>query len=70
MSVAFLYPGQGAQVPGMLHQLSDRAETTSTLQESSQVLGRDVLTLDTEQALSSTVAVQRDVPRAGSKRRK
>jgi malonate decarboxylase epsilon subunit len=33
MSVAFLYPGQGAQVPGMLHQLSDRAETTSTLQE-------------------------------------
>ena len=58
MSVAFLYPGQGAQVPGMLHQLSDRAETTSTLQESSQVLGRDVLTLDTEQALSSTVAVQ------------
>ena len=45
-------------MPGMLHQLPDRAETTSTLQEASQVLGRDVLTLDTEQALSSTVAVQ------------
>src|ERR1700737_3248771 len=57
MSVAFLYPGQGAQIPGMLHQLPDRAEaTTWTLQEASQVLGRDVLTL--EQALSSTVPVQ------------
>jgi malonate decarboxylase epsilon subunit len=42
----------------MLHQLPDRAETTSTLQEASQILGRDVLMLDTEQALSSTVAVQ------------
>src|ERR1700736_6352321 len=58
MSVAFLYPGQGAQVPGMLHQLSDRAEATWTLQEASQVLGHDVLTLDTKQALSSTVSVQ------------
>jgi malonate decarboxylase epsilon subunit len=56
MSVAFLYPGQGAQIPGMLHQLPDRAEATWTLQEASQVLGRDVLTL--EQALSSTVPVQ------------
>jgi malonate decarboxylase epsilon subunit len=58
MSVAFLHPGQGAQIPGMLHQLPDRAEATWTLQEASQVLGRDVLTLDTEQALSSTVPVQ------------
>ena len=58
MSVAFLYPGQGAQIPGMLHQLPNRAEATWTLQEASQVLGYDVLTLDTEQALSSTVSVQ------------
>jgi len=58
MNVAFLYPGQGAQVPGMLHQLPDRAEATWTLQEASQVLGHDVLSLDTEQALSSTVSVQ------------
>src|SRR6266446_9609050 len=58
MSVAFLYPGQGAQIPGMLHQLPERAQATWTLQEASQVLGRDVLTLDTEQALSSTVPVQ------------
>ena len=58
MSVAFLYPGQGAQIPRMLHQLPDRVEAAWTLQEASQVLGRDVLTLDTEQALSSTVPVQ------------
>jgi malonate decarboxylase epsilon subunit len=58
MSIAFLYPGQGAQFAGMLHQLPDRAEVNETLQEASQILGDDVLTLDTEQALSSTVAVQ------------
>lgn len=58
MSVAFLYPGQGAQFASMLHQLPERAEVNETLQEASQVLGYDVLTLDTEQALSSTVAVQ------------
>lgn len=58
MSVAFLYPGQGAQFPGMLHQLPDRAEVNETLQEASQVLRHDVLALDSEQALSSTVPVQ------------
>jgi len=26
MSIAFLYPGQGAQFAGMLHQLPERAE--------------------------------------------
>src|SRR5260370_26706075 len=58
MSVALPYAGQGAQIPGMLRQLPDRVEATWTLQEASQVLGRDVLTLDTDQALSSTVPVQ------------
>ena len=58
MSIAFLYPGQGAQFAGMLHQLPERAEVKETLREASQVLGHDVLTLDTKQALSSTVSVQ------------
>ena len=57
MSLAFLYPGQGAQVPGMLHQLPDHAKVHETLEEASQILGQDVLELDTEQALTSTVAV-------------
>jgi malonate decarboxylase epsilon subunit len=56
--LAFLYPGQGAQVPGMLHQLPDHTKVDETLQEASQFLGHDALELDTEQALSLTVPVQ------------
>jgi malonate decarboxylase epsilon subunit len=58
MSLAFLFPGQGAQVPGMLRHLPDHREITATLEEASQILGQDVLELDVEHALSSTVAVQ------------
>jgi malonate decarboxylase epsilon subunit len=58
MSLAFLYPGQGAQLPGMLRGLPAHSRITATLEEANQILGRDVLQLDTEQALSSTVAVQ------------
>jgi malonate decarboxylase epsilon subunit len=58
MSVLFCFPGQGAQKPGMLHALPDHAEVRRTLQQTADVLGRDPLGLDTQQALSSTVAVQ------------
>ena len=58
MSAAFLYPGQGAQFAGMLHQLPDRTEVNETLREASEALGYDVQMLDTEKALSSTVQVQ------------
>jgi malonate decarboxylase epsilon subunit len=58
MSIAFLYPGQGAQVPGMLHQLPNHSVVRETLHAASQILNRDVLALDTEAALASTVAVQ------------
>jgi malonate decarboxylase epsilon subunit len=58
MSVLFTFPGQGAQKPGMLHALPDHPETARTLLEASAALGRDVLALDTEAALRSTVAVQ------------
>jgi len=58
MSIAFLYPGQGAQFAGMLHELPEHPKVNEILHESSQVLGRDVLTLDTEMALSSTLPVQ------------
>lgn len=56
--VAFLYPGQGSQFAGMLHQLPDHNEVKATFQKASEVLGCDVLQLDMEQALASTVAVQ------------
>lgn len=58
MSVVFLFPGQGSQRPGMLHDLSDHPSTHETIAQAAEVLDRDVLDLDTPEALASTVAVQ------------
>ena len=58
MSIAFLFPGQGSQFPGMLHQLLDHPEVERTLDEISSVLHSDVRGLDSEEALASTVSVQ------------
>jgi malonate decarboxylase epsilon subunit len=58
MSVAFLFPGQGSQVPGMLHNLPDHAAVARTLDEVSGTLGADVRGLDSAEALQSTVSVQ------------
>nr|WP_256873376.1 malonate decarboxylase subunit epsilon [Pseudomonas taiwanensis] len=52
----FAFPGQGAQQVGMLHQLPP--EVAASLVEASDVLGEDVLALDSEEALQSTRAVQ------------
>jgi len=58
MSLACLFPGQGAQSPGFLHRLPGHEIVRATLDEASATLGIDVLTLDTAEALQSTVAVQ------------
>jgi malonate decarboxylase epsilon subunit len=58
MSIAFLFPGQGAQSPGFLHRLPDHPSVAATLQEATTVLGREILELDADTALQSTVAVQ------------
>jgi malonate decarboxylase epsilon subunit len=58
MSIAFLFPGQGSQIPGMLHQLLGHPEVERTLDEVSSVLRSDVRDLDSEQALASSVSVQ------------
>ncbi|SIT35440.1 Malonyl CoA-acyl carrier protein transacylase [Paraburkholderia piptadeniae] len=63
--LAFLFPGQGAQSEGFLHRLGDHAAIRTTLDEASQTLGVDVLTLDTPTALESTVAVQTGLLIAG-----
>jgi malonate decarboxylase epsilon subunit len=58
---AFLFPGQGAQTPGFLHRLggdTPHPAIARTFDEASDVLGENVLTLDTADALASTVAVQ------------
>lgn len=53
MSSLLVFPGQGAQQPGMLQRLP-----RETVLEASAVLGEDVLLLDSVQALKSTRAVQ------------
>ena len=59
MSIAFLFPGQGAQSPGFLHRLASAyPEVTADFTKASEVLDLDVMTLDSEQSLKSTVAVQ------------
>jgi malonate decarboxylase epsilon subunit len=58
MSVAFLFPGQGSQRPGMLHDLPDHPIARDMITHATEVLGRDVLDLDTPEALGSTVDTQ------------
>jgi malonate decarboxylase epsilon subunit len=58
MTIAFLFPGQGAQREGMLHQLPQHAEVTRTIHEASEVLGLELDSLDNAEALESTAAVQ------------
>jgi len=53
-----MFPGQGAQRPGMLHVLPQEPEVIRTLDETTAVLGSDSLLLDTASALTSTYAVQ------------
>lgn len=58
MSVAFVFPGQGVQYPGMLHDLLDHPAVDRTLDEVSDALLADVRTLDSQEALRSDVSVQ------------
>jgi malonate decarboxylase epsilon subunit len=57
MTIAFLFPGQGAQSEGLLHHLPGHLEVTRTIEEASDVLGVDVAALDNSE-LHSTAAVQ------------
>jgi malonate decarboxylase epsilon subunit len=63
--LALLFPGQGAQTDGFLHRLPQHRAVADTLEEASQVLGTNVLTLDTPDAQRSTVAVQVGLTVAG-----
>jgi malonate decarboxylase epsilon subunit len=53
VSSLLVFPGQGAQQPGMLHRLP-----RETVREASEALGEDVLLLDDAAALKSTRSVQ------------
>jgi malonate decarboxylase epsilon subunit len=65
MTLALMFPGQGAQSPGFLHRLPQHEAVAATLAEASAALGLDVLTLDSAEALRSTVAVQIGLTVAG-----
>src|SRR5271170_1948386 len=65
MSVAFIFPGQGSQSPGMLHHLLDHPAVVRTVDEISEVLHSDVRNLDSEQGLNSDVSVQLTLLAAG-----
>src|ERR1700683_2789572 len=65
MSVAFIFPGQGSQSPGMLHRLLDHPAVVRTLDEISAVLHSDARNLESEQALKSDVSVQLALLAAG-----
>ncbi|WP_024695487.1 malonate decarboxylase subunit epsilon [Pseudomonas syringae] len=58
MSSLWVFPGQGAQQAGMLHQLPDDQTVRDCLQQACAALDEDVMALDTTPALQSTRAVQ------------
>jgi malonate decarboxylase epsilon subunit len=58
MRVALLFPGQGAQHPGMLAALPATPEVERTLEEASDTLGCDARTLDAADALQATGPAQ------------
>ena len=65
MSIAFLFPGQGAQSAGFLHRLPQHPAVQHTLEEAATNLECSPLTLDSTEALKSTVATQLSILIAG-----
>ena len=57
MSTAFLFPGQGSQTAGMLHNLPEHKKIQETLDEAESIIGH-ILSLDSKEALQKTRAVQ------------
>ena len=58
MTVAFVYPGQGAQIPGMLSDLPRVREVTQTLTEAGRLIPGGIGTLDSPASLAGTIASQ------------
>lgn len=56
--LAFLFPGQGSQKPEMLHHLPDHPAISDVLDEASEILNESVFKYHSNEALTSTAAVQ------------
>lgn len=58
MKLAFLFPGQGSQVPDMLNSLPSSQIVEDTIDEASNILNESAYNFHTKDALQSTKAVQ------------
>ena len=58
MRIALLFPGQGSQTAGFLRRLPSIRAVQDILERSSNILGYDVRTLDSEAAVKLTVPTQ------------
>ncbi len=58
MKLALLFPGQGSQKVNMLKDMPKEKIILETIKEANEVLGIDMFSLDTEEALKSTRSVQ------------
>jgi malonate decarboxylase epsilon subunit len=65
VSIACLFPGQGAQTPGFLQRLPDHPAVADTLREAASILHIDIGSWDSAAALHSTVNVQLGLLMAG-----
>lgn len=65
MSVTFLFPGQGSQYAGFLRRLPEHPSIKETVAEAESYSAQPLMSLDTEEALQSTVAVQLSLYVAG-----
>lgn len=58
MKIAFVFPGQGSQVPNLFENLPNEKVVIETIEEASDILKEDVRLLQKEEALESTRNVQ------------
>ncbi|MGO4890457.1 malonate decarboxylase subunit epsilon [Anaerobacillus sp. MEB173] len=65
MKLAFLFPGQGSQKPGFLHDLQTSTVVENVVTEVNKTLNESIYTFHSEEALTSTRAVQLSLLTAG-----